>query len=646
MSRHTPYGSWKSPITAGLIAANQVSLYEPRFSGDHVYWLEGRPGERGRVTIVRCDPGGTVSDAIPNAFNVRTRVHEYGGGAYAVHEDTLFFSDDASQRLYRQDPEADAIPITPEPGEFPSVRYADGTITPDGRWIVCVRETHHADKEPTNDLALVPTDGSSRPRRLVEGHDFYSFPRVSLGGSRLVWTTWDHPRMPWDGTDLWVADFGIDGELGPPRHVAGGPEESVFQPEWGADGAIYFVSDRTGWWNLYADRDGALTALAPMAAEFGGPQWVFGLSRYALLGEDRLASVYTRNGIEQLAIVDVKTNEIEPWSVPYSSIPALTSDRRNRVAFVGASASVAPELATAEMGSSSHHVLRRSLDLEIDVGYLSEPEHIRFPSSGDGTAYAFFYPPVNKDHNPVPDERPPLIVTSHGGPTSSTSSSLNLSIQFWTSRGFGVVDVNYRVSTGYGRAYRDCLKNQWGVVDTEDCLHAARYLADQGKVDRSRMAIRGKSASGFTVMSALVFHDVFAAGASYYGVTDLEALVRDTHKFEARYLDSLIGPYPEMANVYQDRSPLRHAESLRTPIILLQGMEDPVVPPAQSELLVSVLRRKGLPFAYVTFEGERHGFRRAASIRRALEAELYFYSRILDFEPADRLEPVPIENLK
>ena len=640
-----PCGSWASPITASLITSREVSLAEPRFSAGSLYWLEGRPLEGGRVVLASRGDDGSVRDVVDGKANVRTRVHEYGGGAYFLHGKSVFFSDYRSQRIYRQDPGTDPRPLTPAPSSAAEYRYADGCVSPDGRWIFCVREIQ-AEKQPVvNDIVLLPSDGSSNPRSIISGTDFYSFPRVSPDGSKLLWTSWNHPRMPWDGTELYSARLDDTGSVFDQRLIAGGKDESIFQPEWAPDGSIFFASDRTGWWNLYNQRERRRVAIAPMEAEFGYPQWVFGLSRYAFVDPNRLAAVYTRDGTEHVAVIDPASGALDRMDLGYTSIFWLVSDGADRIALVAASPSRASELALVDVKTGALDVVKRSVELDIDSGYLSSPSHIEFPTTGDGTAFAFFYPPTNKDYESRPEERPPLIVTSHGGPTATAFSALNLSIQFWTSRGFGVVDVNYGGSTGYGRAYRERLEGEWGIVDTDDCVNAALFLAGQGDADRTRMAIRGKSASGFTTLCALVFHDVFAAGASYYGVADLRGLVAESHKFEARYLDGLIGPYPEAEELYRERSPLEHAARLSTPVILMQGLEDRVVPPSQAEVLVGVLREKKLPFAYVAFEEEGHGFRKAANIKRALEAELYFYSRVFGFRPADDIEPLVIENL-
>ena len=646
MTERAPCGSWPSPVTAAALAGGQISIAEPRFDRGELSWLEGRPSERGRVALVSRGRDGAIFDVLPDRFNVRTRVHEMGGAPWIRKQGVAFFSEFRSQRLFRHPPGTEARPITPDPPAPASIRYADPDVTPDGQWLVCVRE-QHSPRGVTNDIVLLPTDGSREPRPLVAGHDFFSFPRISPDGGSLLWTSWDHPRMPWDGTDLWAAELRPDRTLGPPRHLAGGPAECVFQPEWGPSGRICFISDRTGWGNLYALdlRDGrGPIPLLPIEAEFAAPQWVFGMSRYALLGGERIVAVSTSRGRDRVVLLDTRNGRHREWDVGYTAISAVASDGGDSVALVGASPQAAPELAAGPAGSALR-VVRRTFGLPVDPAYLSLPEHVEFASGPDRSAFAFFYPPAHRELEAPEGEKPPLIVTSHGGPTAAANSSLNLATQFWTSRGFGVVDVNYGGSTGYGRAYMESLRGRWGEVDAGDCVSAARHLAARGDADPARMAIRGRSASGLTTLCALVFYDVFRAGASYYGVADLEGLARDTHKFESRYLDGLIGPYPERADLYQARSPLRHAGRLQTPVIFFQGLEDVVVPPSQAEALIRALEEKSLPYAYLTFPGEQHGFRQADSIRRSLEAELGFYARILGFEPADRIEPIEIRNL-
>ena len=658
-AKQAPHGSWKSPITAPLITATGVGLSEVWLAGGDVYWREGRPLEQGRGVVVRAstraldtqpDPRGekplSGDDVTPAGYDVRTRLHEYGGGSYFVHDRTVFFSHFADQRLYRQDPDRAPQPITPAPETPAALRYADGCTTSGGRVVICVRERHIDGSEPANEIVTLPSDGAEAPRILVGGRDFYAAPRVSPDGRRLAWLCWDHPCMPWDGTELWVGELATDGTIARAARVAGGPTESIVQPEWGPDGTLYFISERTGWWNLYAahDRTDAwtITALAPMDAELGVPMWNLGVSRYTLLADGRIACIYCRGGVDELGILTPGEPRVRPLDLPYNSFGSLHGDSARGLVCVAASATEAPVVVAIDGDSGAYRVLKRSLHLDIDPGYLAVPEHIEFATEGGHTAYAFVYMPANRDFVGPAGERPPLVVMSHGGPTAATSSALNLRIQFWTSRGFAVADVNYGGSSGYGRSYRERLRGQWGIVDTADCVAVARHLADTGQVDGKRMAIRGGSAGGYTTLCALVFHDVFAAGASYYGVADLEALARETHKFEARYLDGLVGPYPERADLYRERSPVHFLERLSCPVILFQGLEDRVVPPSQAEAMIAVLEEKKLPYAYLPFAGEQHGFRKAENIQRSIEAELYFYARVFGFELVDEIEPVTI----
>ena len=557
----------------------------------------------------------------------------------------MFFSNFTDQRLYRQEPGGEPKPITPAPPAPASMRYADGRVTPDGRTIVCVRERHEQGREAINEIVTLPADGSSEPRVILSGYDFYSFPRISPDGRRLAWTCWRHPQMPWDGSELWVGDLSGDGTITNCRHVAGSNSESVFQPEWSADGTLFFISDATGWWNLYADRNGKAVPIFQAEAEVGVAQWLFGYSRYAFLSGGRVACIYSQNGLDYLALVDTGSQHVDILKIPYTTMGHIESDGADTLYFAGASPSRAPEVVALEGASGRTRTLKSSLDVAIDPEYFSEPEPIEFPTSNGLTAFALFYPPKNKDVIGPTGERPPLIVFSHGGPTGAATSALRLAVQYWTTRGFAIVDVNYGGSTGYGRPYRERLKGNWGIVDVDDCINAARYLETRGDVDGKRMAIRGGSAGGYTTLCALVFHNVFGAGASYFGVADLTALAQDTHKFESRYEDGLVGPYPEAAELYRQRSPVNFADRLSCPVILLQGLEDKVVPPSQAEIMITALRAKRLPFAYVAFPTEGHGFREAANIQRSIEAEFYFYSRIFGFTPADKIEPVEIENL-
>jgi len=635
----SPYGSWRSPITTSLLTSAGVSLSQIELGSDCIYWCEGRPMDGGRVVIVRRTHDGVTTDVTPPPSNVRTRVHEYGGGAYTVHGNSVYFTNFTDQRIYRQVGDSPPEPITPVPPEPASLRYADASVTPDGRTIVCVRERHVTGREPFNELVALPADGSAEPRVIASGHDFYAAPRISPEGTYIAWITWDHPNMPWDGSELWMGMFDPLQGISNIRCVAGGASESIVHPDWSPDGVLHFVSDRTGWWNLYAERDSRVLPLAPLDEEFGTPHWVFGVPRYAFLSGDRVACIVSSKGLDRLAILHSSDVPLTTLDLPYSSFGELRSDGFDQLYFIGASPSLTPQIVSLDVSTVRSQVLKTSLNVEFDTADISTPEPIEFPTAKGRTAFALFYPPSNKSYTGPATEKPLLLVMIHGGPTSSAGSSMKLSVQYWTSRGFAVVDVNYGGSTGYGREYRERLNGQWGIVDVEDCIHAARFLADRGDVDPKRMAIRGGSAGGYTTLSALVFHRVFAAGASHYGVADLAALAADTHKFESRYLDRLVGPYPQAAEIYRERSPIHFADRLECPVILFQGAEDKVVLPNQAETFVEALRAKNLPYAYVVFPNEGHGFRQAPNIQRAAEAELYFYSRVFGFTPADEIDP-------
>jgi dipeptidyl aminopeptidase/acylaminoacyl peptidase len=637
-----PYGSWRSPITAELITRGGLDFRWLTASGEFLYWLEGRPHEGGRDALVRRGADGRIVDVTPAGFNARTRVHEYGGGAVAVKGATAVFSNFADQRLYRVDGDSVPSPITVEPPNPSAYRYADGVITFDGTALITVRERHE-DHDVVNEIVMLPLDGSAAPLILVGGHDFFSTPRLSPDGRTLSWLAWDHPNMPWDGTELFVASFESDGRVGEARRVAGGVGESVFQPQWSPGGELHFVSDRTGWWNLYRERSAFVTPLAPMEAEFGLPHWAFGLSMYAFLDDGRIACIYVKDGLRHLATILPDSRQVTDLAPDLTFVSHV---RRfgDRLAFIGGSSTEPLSVMLLDPVSGRRESLKRSLPYDIDGAYLSMAEPIDFPTENGRSAHALYYAPRNADYVGPGDESPPLIVQSHGGPTAMAPSVLQMDIQFWTSRGFAVVDVNYGGSTGYGRAYRQLLDGQWGVVDLQDCINAARHLARSYRVDGARMAIHGGSAGGYTTLCALVFTDVFATGASYYGVADLGALARDTHKFESRYLDRLVGPYPEADATYRERSPVFAFDRLERPLIIFQGLDDKVVPPAQAEMLVEVLKQKKLPYAYIAFPGEGHGFRKAENIRRALEAELSFYSQMLGFPLGGELEPVAIEN--
>lgn len=635
-----PYGSWRSPITSDLIVAETVGLGDIALDGDDTYWLESRPSEAGRVVVVRHSPAGEISDVTPAAYSVASRVHEYGGGAFTVHAGVVYFVNLKDQQIYQQLFDGEPQALTVNEGR----RYADLVFDPQRQrlYAICEDHSNSTADEPSN--SLVAIDAASGVQTvLASGEDFYTAPALSADGKQLAWLSWNHPNMPWDGTTLWLASFTDKGALSPAQSIAGSTDESVFKPRWDSCGSLYFISDRGGWWNLHWLRAGHIESLAPMNAEFGLPQWVFGMSTYAITDSDAAYCAYCQDGFWKLTCV-TSAGGFEPIEPPYSAMDNLQADKQRLVMRAGSSSQ---DSAIVEFDCVNHtfKTLRRSSTVRLNPNYISTPQAISFPTTGGRTAHAFFYPPASKDQQAASDERPPLLVKGHGGPTSATSATLNLGIQYWTSRGFAVVDVNYGGSTGFGRDYRQQLDGQWGVVDVDDCVAAAKHLIAADKVDADRCAIRGNSAGGYTTLAALAFHDVFSAGASYYGVSDLETLATDTHKFESRYLDRLIGPYPETRELYQQRSPINHIEGLSAPAIFFQGLEDKVVPPNQAEKMVAALRAKGIPVAYVSFPGERHGFRQAATIKRALEAELYFYGRVFGFEPADELEPVLIENL-
>jgi dipeptidyl aminopeptidase/acylaminoacyl peptidase len=629
-----------------MLVASAVGLGFTWLEEGSAYWLESRPAEGGRSVVVRLDPGGEPADVTPEGFNARTKVHEYGGGAFLVHRGTVFSSNFADQRLYRQDVGAAPMPITPESdGRH---RFADGRAMADGSLVVCVRERHGSD-DVVNELVAIPADGSGEPRAISSGRDFYAAPRISPDGSRLAWLSWDLPWLPWDGCELWVADLAADGSLSDERLVAGRDgHESIWQPGWSPAGELHFVSDRTGWWNLYRERRGEQQNLYPASVEFGWPHWVFGGASYAFLGDGRIACIYSAEGIQHVGLLDAENGELIDLDLPHTAIgyPMIAADG-DRIAFIAGGPTTPDQVVSLDFSTRSVDVLRESDTLAIDAASVSAAIPIEFPTEGGLTAYALHYRPANADCVAPDDEHPPLIVMSHGGPTSATTALYQSEIQYWTTRGFAVVDVNYGGSTGYGRAYRLRLNGNWGVVDTMDCINAARFLVDRGEADADRLLITGGSAGGYTTLCALTFHDVFAAGASYYGIADLEPFAKPggTHKFESRYEHTLIGPYPEAVDLYRERSPIHAVDRISCPMILFQGAEDEVVPQSQAEIMVEALRANGLPYAYLLFEGEQHGFRKAETIVCATEAELSFYAQILGFTPADPIEPVRIENL-
>ncbi len=642
MPTTAPYGSWKSPITTDLIVSGSIGLGQVALDGEDIYWVEMRPSEGGRMVLVKHDPEGETVDVTPEPYSVRTRVHEYGGGAFLVHEEVVYFSNYSDQRIYRQEKGGEPQAITPDV----EMRYADGCFDPTRNRIICVREDHTGEGEPVNCIVAVDALGKTEQEVLSKGSDFCSNPRISPDGAKLAWLTWDHPNMPWDGTFLLVASFNDQGLLGEPLVVAGGRTESIFQPEWSPDNVLHYVSDHSGWWNLWRHENGQGQQLAKRSAEFGKPQWVFGSATYSFASDELIACSYVENGEWKVSMLHIESGMLLAIDTPFSELGRGDLKAGDgKIVFVAGAPSLPMSMVLFDLASSRWHELRKSHNLEIDEGYLSASQSVEFPTDDGKTAHALYYPPRNRDFQAPAGEKPPLLVKSHGGPTGSASTALDLGIQFWTSRGIGVLDVNYGGSTGYGREYRERLNGTWGIVDVDDCCNAALHLVSQGEADGDRLAIDGGSAGGYTTLAALTFKEVFNAGASHYGVSDLEALAKETHKFEARYLDGLVGPYPEESALYKERSPIHHTDRLSCPLILFQGLEDQIVPPSQAEMMFDAVRAKGIPTAYIPFEGEQHGFRRAENIKRALEAELYFYSKVFGFDLADWIEPVDILNL-
>jgi dipeptidyl aminopeptidase/acylaminoacyl peptidase len=641
MTITAPYGSWKSPITTEVVTGESIGLGQIALDGKDIYWLESRPKERGRNAIVKRATDKTIVDVLPLEFNARTMAHEYGGGSFAVCDGVIYFTEFKDQRLYVIEQGKSPRALTAE-GPF---RYADMIMDRSRGRLICVREDHTIDTPRDVINTLVSVDlNSGDVRVLISGNDFYSTPRLSADGKKLAWITWHHPNMPWDGTELFVAEIESDGSISRAEKIAGGDHESVLQPEWGPDGSLYFINEPTGWWNIYRYHNNTITNLTPMNAEFGYPQWVFGLSIYAVESADRLICAYEHNGKSHLATLNPNTKKLTNIDLPYDNFAEIRAE--NGFAMINAASPTEPwSYVRVDLASGKFEVLRKALKSIVDAGYLSIPKPIEFPTENNLTAHGYYYPPANKDYAAPEGETPPLLVISHGGPTSATTTALAYRTQYWTSRGFAVLDVNYGGSTGYGREYRKRLNGQWGVVDMDDCCNGAKYLVAQGLADEKRLAIRGGSAGGYTTLCALTFRDTFKAGASHFGISELEVFATDTHKFESRYLDSMIGPYPAKKDIYFARSPINFVNNISCPMILFQGLDDKVVPPNQADLIYKAVLHKELPIAYVQYEGEGHGFRKAENIKHSLESELYFYSKIFGFGLSEKVQEIEIENL-
>ncbi|HAC62229.1 MAG TPA: peptidase [Cyanothece sp. UBA12306] len=637
----SPFGSWKSPITADLIVAGSIGIGGVTYDSEDIYWLESRPQDQGRNVLMKRSIDGLVKEMTPQPFNIRTRVHEYGGGAFLIVQGTIYFVNFSDQRLYQQLPNKEPQPLTPED----KYRYADLILDSSRNRLICVCEDHcNGEKEPQNTLVTIDLN-TGNLNTLVSGADFYSSPRLSPDGTELAWISWNHPNLPWDGTQLWLAKLQEDGSLDQIDCIAGDVDESICEPRWSPDGELYFSSDRSQWWNLYRyTKKGGIDPLFPLNAEFSYPHWVFGLSNYTFASPSQIICSFTQDGQWYLASLNTVNKQLSVIETKYTNISSLHANG-HKVVLIGGCPTEPTAAVELNLKTGQTTILKRSSEIDVDPGYLSTPKMIVFPTENGLNAYGWYYPPQNKDYTAPKGELPPLLVKSHGGPTACASPSFSLRLQYWTSRGFGYLDVNYGGSTGFGREYRQRLDGQWGIVDVNDCINGAKYLVQQELVDGDRLAIAGGSAGGYTTLAALTFYDTFCAGASYYGVSDLEALAKDTHKFESRYLDRLIGKYPEEKAIYQERSPINFPEKLTCPVIFFQGLEDKVVPPSQAQKMVDAIQNKGIPVAYIPFDEEQHGFRRAENIKKAINGEFYFYSRIFGFEVADNLEAIEIMNL-
>jgi len=633
-----PYGSWKSPISGKTLVQSSLRLGQIQIDGESIIWTEGRPAEKGRTALMHWS-GSDIREITPPDSDVRTRAHEYGGGAFLNAGGYRFYINNSDQQIYEVLDNGKTRQVTHKP----EYRFADMILDQNRKLLYAVGEDHSDARNIENYLVRIAFHGG-KFQIVAEGYDFYSNPQLSPDGTQLLFLTWDHPNMPWDGTQLRLADLDDEGNIVGIQEIAGGITESIFQPLWDPDGSIYFVSDRNGWWNIYRYSNSQVTCVLEKQAEFGLPQWAFGMSKYAVLDSGDLVAAYSDLSGSKLVRIDVNQGISKDISTPYTGIDQVRGSK-HRIAFIGYADSQPGEIVTMDMGTNTSRTLRKSADTDIDGSYISKSQHISFETASDEMTHAWFYPPKNPNYEALPEDLPPLIVLSHGGPTGNSSGAFSLAIQYWTTRGFAIVDVNYSGSTGYGRAYRERLKGNWGVRDVQDCATAAKYLADAGLVDRARLIIKGGSAGGYTTLAALTFRDVFKAGASYYGVGDLTLLAQDTHKFESRYLDSMVGPYPQEKQLYFDRSPLNFADQLDCPVIFMQGLDDPVVPPNQAESMVAALKQNGIPVAYLPFEGESHGFRKSTTVIKSIESEYYFYTQIFGIDPAEALDPIEIFNL-
>ncbi|HWM67493.1 MAG TPA: S9 family peptidase [Steroidobacteraceae bacterium] len=635
----SPYGSWNSPLRAEVLSSGRVAMGDLRSADGRLYWTESMPAAGGISGLFSAAAGESGTRISPEGINVRTRVHEYGGAPFVASGGHVYYSNYSDQRLYALGPDGKASALTPD-----GYRYADCVTVSNATALICVREDHTDAKDVRNAVVRIPLPAGGPGEVLYSGSDFVAFPRPSPDGKRLAFVAWNHPNMPWDGTELKVAELGKDG-LQKVTTVAGGTAESVLEPQWGADGTLYFISDRSGYWNLYANKGTDSRLVWKREAEFASPLWTLGQANYVLLGDGHAVAGFSERGSDKLAVIDLQHGTARILDLPYVEFSHLTRlDSRHIAALVG-SVDAPPAIMRIDIANGSATTVRSAGSSLLPKESISIAKSIEFPVANGQVAYALYYPPRNAGFVAPTGALPPLLTFVHGGPTSQATAAFAARIQFWTSRGFAVVDVNHRGSSGFGRDFRRQLNGNWGIVDVEDAIAAVRYLGKTGAADPARTAISGGSAGGYTVLNALSTSDVFKAGADYYGISDMTALAQDTHKFESRYLDSLIGPYPAAKSVYQSRSPLNHLDGFKVPLIVLQGADDPVVPPNQSEKIVDALRKRHVPVAYLLFPGESHGFRKPDNTTRALQAELSFYGQVFGFEPADSLPPLKIEGL-
>ncbi len=633
-----PCGSWKSPITSNLITSSQIKLSDLSISDDGIFWNELRPQENGRSLIVKWYKN-KKTDFLPSGFSARSRVHEYGGGAFLIHKEVAFFSNEKDQHFYAAYPNGQTIDLT----HSDSRRYANPIFDPYRNCIYAIEEDHQDKHTVINRLVKIDPEGKQPVEVVHEGHDFYSSPTLHPEGTHIAFLAWNHPNMPWDGTELLIGLLDKNSKILEEERVAGGCFESIFQPEWSPSGCLHFVSDKNGWWNLYVKGEKGITNLCPVNAEFGTAQWIFGISRYAFLPNGKIACIYTKKGIDYLGILDPQNKEIDTLPLGFTSFSSIKALNKTLI-FTAASPQTLNAIWQYDLEKQNLKLLQSSLLVDIDPTYLSIPETIDFLTTNKQDAFGLYYNPKNKDFTMPDNEKPPLIVRSHGGPSTHIPLALDLEVQFWTSRGFAVLDVNYGGSTGYGRQYRQRLKGNWGIVDVDDCVNGALHLVKNKQADPKRLIIKGRSAGGFTTLVALAFKKVFTCGASYYGISDLEAMTNHTHKFESHYLEGLIGAYPEKKNRYIKRSPIHHMKNFSSPIILFQGGKDKVVPKIQSEMIFNCLKKRNIPVTYLFFKEEAHGFRIAKNIQKCLESELFFYSKIFHLKANETLPSVPINN--